>query len=255
MAETTPSAPVGLTRGQEEAAFYHEAALNSAWTGARLLIGVVTSGLGAFVFAFFYLRSVNNYGLWYPKGFTGPQGWEGAVIVIAIVVSAVAQSLGLQQLKRGKKSSWLAMSAAALMLGVVAVVFLILQLATLPFQPGSSGFSSVFTDTYPALAGLFVSSYQAGAPLTISFDIDPTTAVAGQVTVSASNDGLAWALILAGASMVSIGTAIFHDPSACARILRELDDELARRGIERLSQVTGVAHEARTASRGRAGVG
>jgi hypothetical protein len=144
MAETTPSAPAGLTRGQEEAAFYHEAALNSAWTGVRLLIGIVTSGLGAFVFAFFYLRSVNNYGLWYPKGFTGPQGWEGAVIVIAIVVSAAAQSLGLQRLKAGKKSAWLAMGAAALALGVIAVVFMILQLATLPFQPGDNAFASVF---------------------------------------------------------------------------------------------------------------
>jgi hypothetical protein len=144
MAETTPSAPAGLSRGQEEAAFYHEAALNTAWTGVRLLIGVVTSGLGAFVFSFFYLRSVNNYGLWYPKGFTGPQGWEGAVIVVAIVVSAVAQSLGLQRLKGGKKSSWLALGAAALGLGVIAVVFMILQLATLPFQPGDNSFASVF---------------------------------------------------------------------------------------------------------------
>jgi heme/copper-type cytochrome/quinol oxidase subunit 3 len=144
MAETTPSAPAGLTRGQEEAAFYHEAALNSAWTGVRLMIGIVTSGLGAFVFAFFYLRSVNNYGLWYPKGFAGPQAWEGAVIVIAIVVSAVAQSLGLQRLKAGKKSAWLTMGAAALGLGVIAVVFMILQLATLPFQPGDNAFASVF---------------------------------------------------------------------------------------------------------------
>ena len=58
-------------------------------------------------------------------------------------------------------------------------------------------------------------------------------------------------LILAGASMVSVGTAIFHDPSACARILRELDEELARRGVERLSQVVGMAHEVRAAARGK----
>jgi dihydroorotate dehydrogenase (NAD+) catalytic subunit len=50
-------------------------------------------------------------------------------------------------------------------------------------------------------------------------------------------------LILAGAAMVSIGTTIFHDPSACVRILRELDEELASRGIERLTDVIGLAHE------------
>lgn len=61
-------------------------------------------------------------------------------------------------------------------------------------------------------------------------------------------------LMLAGASMVSVGTAIFHDPSACARILRELDDELATRGIERLSEVVGAAHEMKTSQRGRGNV-
>ena len=50
-------------------------------------------------------------------------------------------------------------------------------------------------------------------------------------------------LILAGASMVSVGTTIFHDPSACIRIVRELEEELASRGIERLTDVIGLAHE------------
>ena len=49
-------------------------------------------------------------------------------------------------------------------------------------------------------------------------------------------------LILAGASMVGVGTAIFHDPSACARVQHELEDELARRGAERLADVMGLAH-------------
>jgi dihydroorotate dehydrogenase (NAD+) catalytic subunit len=50
-------------------------------------------------------------------------------------------------------------------------------------------------------------------------------------------------LILAGAAMVSVGTEIFHDPSACARIVRELEEELASRGIDRLADVIGLAHE------------
>ena len=56
-------------------------------------------------------------------------------------------------------------------------------------------------------------------------------------------------LILAGATLVSVGTTIFHDPSACIRIVRELEEELARRGIERLSDAVGLAHEPRTAPR------
>jgi dihydroorotate dehydrogenase (NAD+) catalytic subunit len=50
-------------------------------------------------------------------------------------------------------------------------------------------------------------------------------------------------LILAGASMVSVGTTLFHDPSACVRILRELEEELAVRGVERLADVVGLAQQ------------
>src|SRR5712692_6272418 len=76
----------------------------------------------------------------------------------------------------------------------------------------------------------------------------PDVPIIGMGGVLTGRDALE--LILAGASMVSVGTAIFHDPSACARILRELDDELARRGVERLSEVIGLAHERMAAGRG-----
>jgi dihydroorotate dehydrogenase (NAD+) catalytic subunit len=74
----------------------------------------------------------------------------------------------------------------------------------------------------------------------------PDVPIIGMGGVRTGRDALE--LILAGASMVSVGTAIFHDPSACLRILRELDEELARRGIERLSDVVGLAHEQRGGS-------
>jgi heme/copper-type cytochrome/quinol oxidase subunit 3 len=144
MAETTSGGAAGLSRAQEESAFYHEAALNAAWTGVRLMIGIVASGLGAFVFAFFYLRAVNNYGLWYPAGFDGPSPSEGAVIMAAVVLGAAAQSFGLQRLKAGQKSAWSALALIALALGVLAVVLQIVQLATLTFQPGANAFASVF---------------------------------------------------------------------------------------------------------------
>jgi dihydroorotate dehydrogenase (NAD+) catalytic subunit len=50
-------------------------------------------------------------------------------------------------------------------------------------------------------------------------------------------------LLLAGASAVAVGTANFHDPSACVRILRELDGALKERGIDRLADVVGLAHK------------
>lgn len=80
----------------------------------------------------------------------------------------------------------------------------------------------------------------------------PDVPIIGMGGVMTGRDALE--LILAGASMVSVGTAIFHDPSACVRILRELEEELARRGIERLSDVVGRAHEMRAAGRVAGGV-
>ncbi len=74
----------------------------------------------------------------------------------------------------------------------------------------------------------------------------PDVPIIGMGGVRTGKDALE--LILAGAGMVAIGTTIFHDPSACARILRELDDELAKRGIDRLSEVVGLAHQPRAAA-------
>ena len=69
----------------------------------------------------------------------------------------------------------------------------------------------------------------------------PDIPIIGMGGVRSGRDALE--LILAGADMVSVGTAIFHDPSACPRILRELEEELAKRGVERLRDVVGLAHE------------
>jgi dihydroorotate dehydrogenase (NAD+) catalytic subunit len=69
----------------------------------------------------------------------------------------------------------------------------------------------------------------------------PDVPIIGMGGVRTGRD--AFELILAGASMVSIGTVIFHDPSACDRILRELGEELASHGMERLTDVIGLAHK------------
>ena len=94
MAETT-APPPDLDRAAEEAVFYHEAALNASWTGIRLALGALSLGFGAFIFAFFYLKSLNSHGLWYPSGFHGPQPWVGATVMGLIVVSAVVQTVVL----------------------------------------------------------------------------------------------------------------------------------------------------------------
>jgi dihydroorotate dehydrogenase (NAD+) catalytic subunit len=50
--------------------------------------------------------------------------------------------------------------------------------------------------------------------------------------------------ILAGASAVSVGTAIFGDPSAPVRVLAELDAAFEERGFASLADAVGYAHRA-----------
>jgi dihydroorotate dehydrogenase (NAD+) catalytic subunit len=49
-------------------------------------------------------------------------------------------------------------------------------------------------------------------------------------------------LMLAGATAVSVGTAVFSDPGAPLRVLRELDAALVARGFEHVADAVGCAH-------------
>jgi len=146
---TVPGSGEAAVRGTEEAAFYHEAALNTAWTGSRLAIGALSFLFGAFAFAYFYLESSNGHSKWLPSSTTPPQAWYGATILALIVVSALVQTVGLQQIKAGRKGPWAQAALAALVLGLVAVALQLVQLLNLPFQPGQSGFASCFVGFYP----------------------------------------------------------------------------------------------------------
>jgi dihydroorotate dehydrogenase (NAD+) catalytic subunit len=48
--------------------------------------------------------------------------------------------------------------------------------------------------------------------------------------------------LAAGATAVQVGTAIFNDPSAPMRVVRELGDELGRRGLTSPAEIVGIAH-------------
>ncbi len=68
----------------------------------------------------------------------------------------------------------------------------------------------------------------------------PEVPIIGMGGVATGLDALQF--ILAGASAVSVGTAVFHDPSAPARIHDELAVALAARGFDNVSDAVGHAH-------------
>ena len=151
MADMSPQLSTEAAVQAEDEAFYHESGLNAAWTGSRLAIGGLTFLFGSFVFAFFYLRSIDSAARWHGSGYVPPSLWMGTTIMLLAVLSAGVHYFGLQRIKAGHKATWQIDSLAAMALGLAAVGMQIYQLATLPFPPGSSGYSSLFTGLYPVL--------------------------------------------------------------------------------------------------------
>lgn len=70
----------------------------------------------------------------------------------------------------------------------------------------------------------------------------PNTPILGMGGIT--NGAEALQFVLAGASAVSVGTAVFGDPSAPERINRELAEILASKGFARFSDAVGVAQRA-----------
>ena len=99
----------------------------------------------------------------------------------------------------------------------------------------------------PALAGLAGGlSGPAIRPVAVRcvwlvHEVLPDVPIIGCGGVRTGRDALE--LLLAGAAMVAVGTVLFHDPSACSRIQRELEEELTARGVDRVADVVGRAHQ------------
>jgi heme/copper-type cytochrome/quinol oxidase subunit 3 len=146
---TSTEAAAAAAAAAEDEGFYHESALNATWTGSRLAIGGLTFLFGAFLFAYFYLRSLNSSGRWQGSGYIAPSLWIGTTIMLLAEVSAGVHYFGLQRIKAGHKSAWQIYGLIAMGFGLAAVAFQIYQLIDLPFAPGSSGYASVFTGFYP----------------------------------------------------------------------------------------------------------
>jgi dihydroorotate dehydrogenase (NAD+) catalytic subunit len=68
----------------------------------------------------------------------------------------------------------------------------------------------------------------------------PELPILGMGGIATGHDALEF--ILAGANAVSVGTAVFHDPAAVARVGEELAALLAERGFDSVAQAVSYAH-------------
>src|SRR2546430_10298814 len=133
-ASPTPSSQEAALAAEDEG-YYHEAALNAAWTGSRLAVGGLAFLFGSFVFAYFYLRSLDSQGRWQGSGFVHPSLWMGTTIMLLAVLSAATHYFVLQRIKAGHKLTWQAGGLVARGFGLGAGAHPVDQVAAHPVRP------------------------------------------------------------------------------------------------------------------------
>jgi hypothetical protein len=151
-----PAGPM-LTETPEEVEYELRAAEASLWTGSRLLIGVVGFAFAALAFAYFYLRSANNQGLWRPHGVTASAVIGTTVLGFTLGAAALAM-FGNYRLRLGYRADWQVAGWVVVLGGFVAAGMQVWQLTRLGFYPGSSGYASCFVAWAVMNAGLLMSS-------------------------------------------------------------------------------------------------
>ncbi len=109
---------------------------------SRLLAGASVFFFLAFVFAYFYLRSLKVQHMWKPAHVTPDQAL-GAAFVACIVLSALVMFVAGRQFKRGERS-WTVPAAAALGLGLVAIALQCVEYTVQKFGPTDGAYASVF---------------------------------------------------------------------------------------------------------------
>jgi heme/copper-type cytochrome/quinol oxidase subunit 3 len=111
------------------------------WLGARVMAGVTVMFFLSFVFAYFYLRSLNNGGRWRPAGIDAPQTY-GDVVIVLFVLSAGLFAYADRAARRTR--TWLPAAGLALACGLAACVVQGFEYANLGFSPTKGGYASVF---------------------------------------------------------------------------------------------------------------
>ncbi len=108
-----------------------------------LLAGATAFFFVSFLFAFFYLRSLDNGGMWKPKGVDASIAW-GSVVVVCYVVSAVLVRLGLVDHRALRRRQWRQKGAVALLAGVAGLVLQVVAWTQQGFGPADGGYASVY---------------------------------------------------------------------------------------------------------------
>jgi heme/copper-type cytochrome/quinol oxidase subunit 3 len=113
-------------------------------TAGRLFVAADAFLFLGFLFAYLYLRTLNNNDMWNPHG-QNPSGTMGIVVLVLVVVTAALLQVGAGRMASAGVAAFRAPAAAALAVGLVATVLAGSQVFRPGFSPShAGGFGSVF---------------------------------------------------------------------------------------------------------------
>jgi heme/copper-type cytochrome/quinol oxidase subunit 3 len=108
-----------------------------------LLAGATAFFFVSFLFAYFYLRALNNADMWKPAGVDASVGW-GTAVLACYLLSALLVRLGLTDHRALRRDRWRVKGLAALLVGVAGLVVQVIAWTQQGFGPSDGGYASVY---------------------------------------------------------------------------------------------------------------
>jgi heme/copper-type cytochrome/quinol oxidase subunit 3 len=148
-----PAARLPSTGEHESPEARRERGILALDVGARLLAGATTFFFLSFLFAYFYLRSLNVENLWRPHH-VKPDQAMGAAFVACVIVSVALALLASRAQQRGSRG-WGSLGWVAVLLGLAAVALQCITYTVQKFGPTDDAYASVYV-AWTAFYLLFV---------------------------------------------------------------------------------------------------
>jgi heme/copper-type cytochrome/quinol oxidase subunit 3 len=133
-----PPVPAGVEIPPEPA----DVGARALYIAGRLLAGASTFFFLAYLFAYFYLRSLNQNHMWHPGHVKADQGLGAAIIACVLLSAALAIIAGRKM--KVESRDWLGFAAGALALGLAAVALQCVEYTVQDFGPTDGAYASVF---------------------------------------------------------------------------------------------------------------
>lgn len=138
-----PDSPRVPAPEEEAPAERRERGMRALSVASRLLAAGSVFFFLAFLFAYFYLRSLNVEGLWHPHH-VKPDKTLGVIFIVLVLASAGLAIMAGRREQGGWEKPWTGLAWGAVALGLIAVGVQCYEYTVQDFGPTDGGFASVF---------------------------------------------------------------------------------------------------------------